>query len=445
MTYPFERIAALNVLHLGSVALVVASLTAGNAVAENWDDGDLNELLSVAETMTDEGIPVDDGLIEELHGLIEGTYADLERDERASVAYDLIAANFAFGVTEPRLVDRDWHIVPQRFSFDVLRDFAVSQDRVEDTLRALLPHNAQYMALKAALARTEPEEPSRHDDISREQQDRATKLRVNMERWRWLPRVLPGTRIEVNIPSYGLVLVDQNLIVTRHDVIVGELERQTPVFEASVRGVVFNPWWDPPPSLIFGKLLPRFRKDASVPAREGFEVRTADGELIDSSRVDWHAIQSPFPYRLRQRPGPHNALGQVKFDLPNPYSILLHDTPSKGLFERERRAFSAGCIRVKDALRFAETLISGTVDWSRDNTTAALAGKDSVRVNLETPIPVFVTYLTAVADANGEVVYHDDLYGRDSAVASAFGRGVRPAASAITPYDPTQSECHALL
>jgi murein L,D-transpeptidase YcbB/YkuD len=443
--YSFERIAASRVLLLAFAAFVVTFLIAGKAVAESWDDHDLAELLSVAETTAEEGIPVDDRLIDELHALIEGTNGDLtERDEKASAAYQLIASHFAFGATEPRSVDRDWHIIPQRFSFDVLHDFALAQDRVEDTLRALLPHSPQYLALKTALARLEQEKPSLLNEEALEQEERATKLRVNMERWRWLPRVLPTTRIEVNVPSYRLLFVDQDVIVATHDVIVGELDRQTPVFEASVRGVIFNPWWDPPPSLIFGKLLPRFRKDASVPAREGFEVRTADGELTDPSTIDWHAIQSPFPYRLRQRPGPHNALGQVKFDLPNPYSILLHDTPSKGLFERERRALSAGCIRVEDALGFAETLINGTVDWSHDNTTAALAGKDPIRVDLKTPIPVFVTYLTAVADANGEVVYLDDLYGRDTAVASALEHGARTASSATTPYDPTLSECHAL-
>jgi murein L,D-transpeptidase YcbB/YkuD len=204
-------------------------------------------------------------------------------------------------------------------------------------------------------------------------------------------------------------------------VIVGREARRTPSFSADLRYLVLNPWWEVPRRLATQDKLPVFRRDPAQVDRLGFVVLDAWGRSVDHGGIDWAALsRERFPYRLRQRPGPLNALGAVKLMMPNDHDVYLHDTPTRGLFARVRRDFSSGCIRVEDTLDLAEWALAGVPGWDRARIDAAVASGVETRVDLAAPIPVHLQYLTAVVDADGGLRFVADLYGRDEALVAAL-------------------------
>jgi murein L,D-transpeptidase YcbB/YkuD len=250
---------------------------------------------------------------------------------------------------------------------------------------------------------------------------RVEQMVLTLERMRWLPR-LQSPPIIVNVPQFRLFafrsLEDNASDMLRMDVIVGEAfeGRRTPVFAADMRHVVFNPYWDVPRSILLQELMPEIRFDPRWIARNGYEIVRGAGD--DASRV------APTPgairelaagrLRLRQQPGPSNALGRVKFIFPNDHNVYLHDTPAQALFARARRAFSHGCIRVAEPLALAAHVLRDEPGWDEARIAAALAGDRPVRVILTRPIRVFILYATALATEAGSVLFFDDIYGQDA-------------------------------
>jgi len=253
--------------------------------------------------------------------------------------------------------------------------------------------------------------------LNRGTQARIDQLRVNLERWRWLPEDLGRRHVRVNIAGFNVTTWQDDALVRSHLAIVGKPFRKTPVFSDEIEYVVFNPWWETPPNLARADKLPLFKRDPTVVQRLGFQVLDGGGRLIDASTIDWSSLTaSSFPYRIRQAPGEMNALGPVKIMLPNRHNVYLHDTPTRGLFAQRQRAFSSGCIRTQDAVDLAQWLLVETPGWDRARIDRALAGGKETRANLSTPVPVHVLYSTAVAEPDGSVRYLDDLYQRDAAV-----------------------------
>jgi murein L,D-transpeptidase YcbB/YkuD len=208
-----------------------------------------------------------------------------------------------------------------------------------------------------------------------------------------------------------------------HRVVVGTGYRQTPAFSAQMRYVVLNPWWEVPRKLATQDKLPLFQRDPTAFSRGGFALLDPQGQTVDASAVDFSQLsRNRFPYRLRQRPGPANALGEVKLILPNKHDVYLHDTPTRGLFARVRRSFSSGCIRVDDVLALTEWVLTGAPGFDRARIDAVIAGGSETRVNLAEPLPVHLLYLTVVDDGAGGVRFIDDLYSRDARVLDALGR-----------------------
>lgn len=249
---------------------------------------------------------------------------------------------------------------------------------------------------------------------------RARQIELSMERWRWLS-TLPRPEIVINIPQFMLYALprrdraDEQLLEI--PVIVGRPKDRTPVFTASIEQVIFNPYWDVPASILRNELLPKIRKDASYLQRHHFEIVRGGGDAA--------VVQQPTPaalsalaagkLRLRQRPGPDNALGPVKFVLPNPYSIRLHGTAEPGLFAFSQRAFSHGCIRVGDPAALAEyVLVNAAGEWDAAAVEAALCGTEPRRISLLTPVRVIVFYATAAATLSRDVMFSPDLYGHDA-------------------------------
>lgn len=253
--------------------------------------------------------------------------------------------------------------------------------------------------------------------LNRGADDYLNLLRVNMERWRWLPDELGRRHLRVNIAGFDVAVWQEGRIVRTHLTIVGRLYRKTPVFSDAVRYVVFNPWWETPPSLARIDKLPMFRKDPGAVRRLGFQVIDSKGEVLDPDGIDWTVLTpASFPYRLRQAPGPENALGQVKIMFPNRHNVYLHDTPSRGLFAHRQRAFSSGCVRTQDPLALVEWLLNETPGWSTAEIAEVVASGKERQVNLAQPVPVHILYFTAVVEPGGAVRYLDDIYDRDAAV-----------------------------
>lgn len=257
--------------------------------------------------------------------------------------------------------------------------------------------------------------------LNRGPEERIDQLRVNLERWRWLPADLGVRHVRANIASFKLTAFEQGAPQQSHLVIVGKPFRKTPVFSDQIEYIVFNPWWELPGSLARADKLPLFQRDPSAVKRLGFQVINASGEVVNPATIDWNSYSaSNFPFRLRQAPGPMNALGKVKIIFPNAHSVYIHDTPTRTLFDEPQRAFSSGCLRTQDPITLSEWLLKYTDGWSRERIDAAVATGDETRVNLSEKVPVHILYFTIEQDGVGNIRYLDDIYQRDQRVLSGL-------------------------
>jgi murein L,D-transpeptidase YcbB/YkuD len=258
---------------------------------------------------------------------------------------------------------------------------------------------------------------------------RVEQIELTLERWRWLPR-LETPPIFVNIPQYRLFAfgtpLDREADMLKMDVIVGRAfpNTRTPVFSEEMRYLVFRPYWDVPYSIATRELLPEIRKNPAYLDKQNLEIVRGGGDdatPVPPTPENFAAVVAG-TLRLRQRPGNDNALGLIKFMLPNEYNVYLHSTPAKGLFREARRAFSHGCIRVSDPVALAEQVLkSEPGDWTREKIEAAMNGTETVRVPLTRPIPVYILYGTAIASEAGNVFFFDDVYGHDARLAALLG------------------------
>ena len=235
------------------------------------------------------------------------------------------------------------------------------------------------------------------------------KLLDNMERLRWLPRDLGKRYVFVNQPAFEATVMKDGKPEWTTRVIVGKPDTQTSVFHDEMEMVVFNPSWGVPPSIIANEYLPKLRNDPGYLDRLGFKVVTQQGKVVPSSSVSWWEYGSKVPYGIQQPPGEKNALGELKFLFPNSHDIYMHDTPSRELFEKDMRAFSHGCVRVQDPRQFASVVLGMTPE----EVAAKVESRDSTTVRLKEKLPVHITYFTAWPDAAGNMVYFNDIYGRD--------------------------------
>jgi len=250
---------------------------------------------------------------------------------------------------------------------------------------------------------------------------RIDQIMLNMERWRWMPDDLGERFIVVNLAGFDLSVFDGGSSVLTMPVIVGRPFRRTPVFSGAMSYLELNPTWTLPPTILKEDILPKLRTDPGYLATKGIDVYDgwgAQSKRLDSSQIDWNAGQARLMgYRYVQPPGPKNALGNVKFMFPNPYSIYLHDTPDRGLFKRAERAASSGCIRVANPAELAAFLLQDQPEWTLDVINAAFTNENAktpTRVNLTTRVPVHMTYSTAWVGEGGTMQFRADVYGRDA-------------------------------
>lgn len=249
---------------------------------------------------------------------------------------------------------------------------------------------------------------------------RIDTLRVNLDRARVLTQDMPPRFVVVNIAGFHVYLIENGKLRWQSRAVVGQLYRQTPQFRSAISYLQWNPTWTVPPGIILKDILPDARRDPHSITRRGLQVLDADGNVLDPAGIDWHRFRSGhIPYTLRQQPGPKNALGRVKFMFPNSHQVYLHDTPSKGLFGRDARTFSSGCVRVEDAFTLARLLIDDP-EWDDGRIAKVLEEEEPQTLVLKQRVPILLAYWTAWVDETGALQFRPDIYGRDAAWLAAL-------------------------
>jgi L,D-transpeptidase YcbB len=250
-----------------------------------------------------------------------------------------------------------------------------------------------------------------------------------LERWRWMPTEFQQPPVLVNIPEFRLrAYSEDHQLALSMNVVVGKAApTQTPVFTDDIRFIVFRPYWNVPPGILRRTVIPGILKSSGYLARERFEITDSSGRIA-SANDDLVAGLRSGKYFARQKPGPTNALGLIKFMFPNTYSVYLHSTPSTELFSRSRRDFSSGCIRLEKPAELANFLLRNQLDGQQPWTLALVqkamdSGKDNRQVNLAVKVPVLILYVTAVAEEDGTVHFFDDIYGHDERLNALLAKG----------------------
>ncbi|HEY0067260.1 MAG TPA: L,D-transpeptidase family protein, partial [Flavisolibacter sp.] len=236
---------------------------------------------------------------------------------------------------------------------------------------------------------------------------RLQQILMNMNRMRWMPAEMSGNLIMVNIPEFMLHVYEGNKRVFDMVVVVGKDGHNTMMFNGDLNQIVFSPYWNVPPSIVKNEIMPAMNRNPGYLASQNMEVVSNSGGLPT----------------IRQKPGAGNALGKVKFLVPNNFNIYFHDTPSKSLFERDKRAFSHGCIRLSDPYKMAQYLLRNNPEWTPERITAAMNAGDEKYVKLDKAVPVVITYYTAWVDEQGLLNFREDIYKHDQKLAAKMFTG----------------------
>lgn len=254
---------------------------------------------------------------------------------------------------------------------------------------------------------------------------RIRQMELNLERWRWLWRRLGNSYIIVNVPDFSLTAVRQWRPVIKMRAVVGKRNWDTPLFSAKATYLVLNPSWHVPKAIFAEEILPALREDPGYLERHQMVVLSGSGSRtreIDPADINWQEVEpETSPYRIVQKPGPENPLGQIKFMFPNKYEVYLHDTSSREVFGREMLAFSHGCIRIEKPFELAQFLLEDS--WDKRMPRGKTSRDADVIVPLSKVIDVHIVYLTSWVDGDGVLEFRDDIYGRDIVLDNILPRG----------------------
>ncbi len=362
-----------------------------------WPVGDVQALILYIQSVGQEGLsPLDYDAAGLAATLSNGD--PIAVSKAATDRFNKLSSDLALGHVrgDNRI---DWHVIDNDLDADhqrMLLDEALARHQVPEALNGLLPTHPQYGALRSALAQATASDSSK-----------INRIRLNMDRWRWLPRDLGQRYIIVNVPAYHATLVENGVTRWKQRAIAGAFKTPTPQLSAMATGVILNPWWEVPTSI-----------SKEVAGKGGFiAVKDKNGKV----------------QRWRQPPGPSNALGQLKFVMPNQFAIYLHDTNARSRFNSSVRALSHGCIRTEHVLDLATELLGDdNGPWTEDRIAATLASKKTQQASFVKPLPVYIVYFSAAALLDGSIVDYDDVYRRDSKVIAALlnKAGTSPASAA---------------
>jgi L,D-transpeptidase YcbB len=256
---------------------------------------------------------------------------------------------------------------------------------------------------------------------------RVRQMQLTLERWRWLPASYQNAPIIANIPEFRLRAYDKdfNVGVTMNVVVGKAYGHGTPVFSENMQYVVFRPYWEVPYSITKAEIIPHILRDPSYLARENLEIVDSKQNVVASAAVSSDVIGQLRAGKLfvRQKPGPKNSLGLVKFLFPNSYNVYMHDTPATELFSRSRRDFSHGCVRLEKPAELAAWVLRDNPGWTPERIHDAMNGTTTQQVNLTHPIPVLIVYATVIVLEDGQVHFYDDIYGHDTELEKALAQG----------------------
>ena len=368
-----------------------------------WQSSDARSLLAYIGTIGSEGLNPRDYDPAGLERAVSSG-DQLAMSAAATDRFAKLAGDLALGHVRGK--DRgEWYVTDADLTpaaSVLLLAGALQRNDVVGSLRSLLPTHPQYAFLRTALAQTDKSDVATTD-----------RIRLNMDRWRWLPRDLGNKYIIVNVPSFYATLVENGATRWKHRAIAGAVKTKTPQLTATAIGVILNPWWEVPPSIAH-----------EVAGKKGFvALKGADG-----------AIQ-----RWRQPPGPSNALGKVKFSMQNGQNIYLHDTNARSRFNSQLRALSHGCIRTEDIMDLAKELLGDDGgEWTPEKVDETVASGKSVLAKFVKPLPVYIVYFSAAALNDGTIVNYNDLYGRDAKVIAALNGVSAPKPKAVVKK-PTET------
>ena len=268
---------------------------------------------------------------------------------------------------------------------------------------------------------------------------RRIQILANLERWRWLPRFLGQKHIRVNTAAFQLEAVEDEEVKLEMRVIVGKDFQKTPVFSKRMRYLEINPFWNVPKSIFKKELIYDLKKDPELLAKDHYEIVTGwgdDSPALDPATIDWSRVNAAtFPGRVRQKPGPWNALGRIKFMFPNQFHVYMHDTPSRRLFRKAHRALSHGCIRLEKPVDLAVFVLKDNPTWNRKKIEKAIQDGKRKIVGVPGKITVHLMYFTSWMEENGEAQFRRDIYERDSVLWEALNRSANGA-----PFAPVMED-----
>lgn len=379
----------------------------------SWTVEQATELLRAIEGVGALGLnPADYEPVRLAEAITAGPGHDLDR--MATGQFARLATHLRDGRT-PNSARKQWFVNDTDAAAAPMADLLTRalSDGVAPTLGTLEPVHPAYAALKSELARVPAKDKARAD-----------RIRVNMERWRWMPRDLGPHYILSNVPEMYTYVVENGVTLARHKAVVGKPETATPQLDARATAIILNPPWNLPRSIInegIGNLIAR---NPAAARRQGY-TWTGTGKNL------W----------VTQQPGKGNALGVMKLEMLNEHAIYLHDTPSKAAFAADVRAFSHGCIRTERALHFSGLMAVRYGATTPEDFGAAMASGKTTRIEFANPFPVYVTYWTMMPGADGKMTAYKDLYDRDAPVIASFAEAGRvaemPLLASAKPAAPT--------
>jgi L,D-transpeptidase YcbB len=257
---------------------------------------------------------------------------------------------------------------------------------------------------------------------------RVTQLQLALERMRWLPHDFARPPIVVNIPEFRLYTLNEKYVTAfTMKVVVGKAYgHQTPVFANEIRSVILRPYWNVPQSIVDAEMIPHLEKNPSYLSANSYEIVDKNERVVIEGPVSTEVIEQlrMGKLRVRQTPGPENALGLIKFEFPNQYDVYMHGTPAKELFSRTRRDFSHGCIRLEDPVKLATWVLQGMPEWTVEKLRSGMEGEKTVEIKLKEPIPVLIFYSTAVVLEGEEPHFFHDIYALDADLVRALAKHV---------------------
>ena len=280
----------------------------------------------------------------------------------------------------------------------VMQDIAPSEGQESDLFDDFLEENLKIYQGLHALKKDGKVGEATLAALNTPVEDRIRSIIVNLERQRWYPSSLPDRYIQVNIPGFYLKAVNNGVPAFFMRIIIGNEHTKTPVFNALMTGIIFNPSWYVPLSIAKG-LLPKIQKNPGAYAKKGYRIENSSGQL-----------------RVIQSPGPTNALGKIRFTADNPYSIYLHGTSQQSLFLNTKRCLSHGCIRVQDPHKLATFAFNDLEQWPYARIKMEALGTKTKSVKMKNPLPIFITYFTVFEDENQKMHFVEDEYGQDKVI-----------------------------